>query len=1102
MNTRHVKTLTTYAVLTLILMSTLAGLLVALPIVKAQAGEITLSSENLHHYKVIEVRVNIPGLDAESVELVLTDAAGQPLELIDKGDNSIPNGRFKAYRIGVGVFYAYIGGPDVDLSINPAYPKVVENDAIVKLSSAPSPGAALYVVVLGYDISKGFTFNTVKPADVTLDRTEVPARRPTDFTVRLTITDQDLNLDPTKVDDLSSHPVTIDVTWISSTTGETKYKTVVKSDSNIKESKVNSGVFSFTFTVSEITPPDASLGPGDTFLLNVYSNVGLMSDDGKYLTVKLNVVYRYPEVAVYFTQQGITVSVKSPDDNVGTTSIDTLDPGKEITIKYGTTTCDVDGSDFKETAKNTGVFEYEIPVEWGSSTSLTCSPMKFVMGVDSKSFSISAKYLDITGSGTFTTKAPTVEVIKQSPVQVVLLVNDSDLNVDANSIDRLTAEIDPTNDIIKLKSGTLILYEIYFKNPDGTQLDIPNTYSSDPQFFETDFDSGLFKVVIQSQGLLKAGESYTIVITDHTGGYTVSVPVTITPIEVRLDRSTYPVNRDEDVVIHVTYIDDRRNTDAKTIDTVPAGTLKYKVVNPVTGNVVIGDTDVDALTETAPDSGVFTGIIKVSASKPEYIDAVVTVYVQGESTVKATATFKVYQLTPSDLKAEPTQINITGCFTITVNDPDANVDSESKDSVTVTVAATSKTAKETGVNTGVFTLTLCAGDVGAKPGSSITIKYQEKTPPLAPTATTFVGSEYDVTASVKVVSFSGRLELPKDWIGPYETLTFYITDPDLNMDPELAETKTELVRIAVEGLAITWTLNGAETDLNTGKFKIKLNLPYLLTGTNTPSPEDLAPYIGKKLTIVYVDEVDATGNKATVISTLTIKAVNAEIIVDKTAVNLDEVLKITIKNADIAQNPAADFRKVVIRSTTYPTGVTLYASEVESGVYEVSVTPVSLNDWILGAPQIPAKLGDTIEIVYEDPIATSGKKEIFSKTVMVGRFVEKPGKAESVTFVDVTTGQTVTPRVGREVFLTVALKNTDIVERSMTLIIVVRDPNGVAVARFAGSATLGAGASTNLSFGWTPIVSGSHSVEVYIVKSLADRTPMGEAASFTATVVA
>jgi hypothetical protein len=180
----------------------------------------------------------------------------------------------------------------------------------------------------------------------------------------------------------------------------------------------------------------------------------------------------------------------------------------------------------------------------------------------------------------------------------------------------------------------------------------------------------------------------------------------------------------------------------------------------------------------------------------------------------------------------------------------------------------------------------------------------------------------------------------------------------------------------------------------------------------------------------------------------------------------------------------------------------LYAAEVEPGIYEVTVTVVSLKDWVIGAPQIPAKLGDTITIEYRDPIAADGTEKVFSKSIAVGVFVEMPGKAEAVKTVDVVTGAVVVPKVNREVFLTVSVRNTDIVERSMTVIVVVRDPAGVAVARYAASFTLGAGASTEQAFGWIPIVSGSHTVEIYIVRSLADRTPVGEPATFTVSVEA
>jgi hypothetical protein len=999
------------------------------------------------------------------------------------------------------VYVAYLGGESVDLSSNPAYPKKAIAGSIAKVPTL-SPGSTIVIEALGYGISTTVTYGAVKPASISFDRTEVPARRTSEYTVRLTVVDQDLNLDPTKVDDLSAYPIKISVTWISGTTGQIDTKSLTISGATIKESAVNSGSFTVSLTVDAITPAGATLAKGDVFLLSVASDIGWGGDNTKTVTGKLTVVYRYPEVSVSFTQQGITISITSPDDNVRTDYVDTLDPTRSVMIAFAGKTHNIAGNLFTETGKNTGVFTYTLPVEWGSTNDLSTAPLKVILGLDRKSFTLSATYLDITGSGTYVTASPEVTVLKASPVNVILLVKDSDINVDKNSIDSLTADVDAANDVIKLKKGDLVIYEVSFKNPDGTTVDIPATYppaGTSIVFFETDFDSGEFRFVIPSPGLFVAGKSYTVVIKDHTGDYTVSVPITISPVKIELDRSVYPINRDYAVVVYITYVDDRYNTNPATIDSIPAGVVKYKVVNPVTGEEVVPETSIGAgvLKETGPDTGIFTGKITISASTPRYIDAKITVYTAED--VKAEAVFKVYQLTPGDLKVEPASINITGCFKITVYDPDADVDSKNADSVTVYVNNAPKTAKETGANTATFTVTVCAKRLGVSPGATITVKYTERTPPLSPTATTFAGSEYDITATVKVVSFTGSLIVPKDWIGPYETMVIKVKDPDLNLDPTVVDGPVE-VKVAIEGMTTTYSVYLYETDVNTGEFSGKLNIAYLVTGSYTPLVEQVAGLIGKKVTLLYLDAADATGARATQIAILTIKAFDATITTDKTSVNIGESFKITINNPDIAQNPAPQYRQVIVRSTTYPAGVTLYAAEVTPGVYEVTVTVVELKNWVPGAPQIPAKLGDTITIEYSDPIAADGKSKLFSTTIAVGRFVEMPGKAEAVKTVDVVTGAEVKPSVGKEVFLTLTIRNTDIVERSMTVIVVVRDPAGVAVARYAATVTLGAGAATDVSFGWTPIVSGDHSVEVHIVKSLADRTPVGAPATFTVSV--
>ena len=1142
MNSKYVKNLTTYITLTLIIASVFVGISTIIQPVKAQ-GTITLSSENLHPWKVVEIIVNIPGLDADSIDLRITKATGEPLALTYKGGTGASSdekgGFLKAAKIAVGVFVAYLGGDSVDLASNPAYPKKVITATIgtttvttnIARISTLDAGSTINIEVLGYGITKSLIYSAVKPASISLVRSEVPSRRTNAYEVVITLEDQDLNLDPTKVDVLSpSYPIVVYVTWISGTTGNTYTKTVTFSSSEIKESAVNSGKFTISPRVDDLRPTDPGTGQpitpqkGDTILLNVYSNINWGSDSGKYLTARLDVVYRYPEVSVSFTQQAVTITITSPDDNVDPYAKDNLDPTTSVTISYYGTDYFIPTNKFVETGANTGVFTYTLTVArwdtltWGTTTAIDTSADTIILPKDVKSFSISAKYLDISGSATYTTVSPTINVIKASPVKVVLNISDKDLNIDPDSVEYLTATLTSDSKTIqfKLKGVGEVVYEVSIRDSTGNPVTLPSGYANNVNFFETDFDSGVFTlslpsvVVIQNveHVVFAPGKSYFIDIIDHTGKYSTTVSVTITPIKIELDRTTYPINRDKPVVIHVTYYNDKLNIDPTRKDSVSEGVLKFKVTDVKDTTITSGN--VGTLTETGPDTGIFVGTITLSAGTPQWIDAKIVVYLSEDASVYATATFKPYQLAATDISVDVDKVNLTGCFVVTINDPDANVDSEDIDTVSIDVigpkGTLSKTAYETDVNTGVFKYKFCAITSVAGPGDTITIKYIEKTPVLAPTTTSFEGSEYPITTTVKVMSYTGELVLPKDWIGPYEIMSIQVKDPDLNANSQIAE-KYEggatPVKVVIEGVPQTFTIDIIETGINTGVFKGKINLPYLIAqalgkSVDALTAEDLGKFIGRSVTIVYLDSTDASGARATVIKTLTIKAVDAEIIVDKESVNLGDTLKITIKNADIAQNPRPEFRRVFIRSTTYPTGITLYALEVEPGVYEVSVKVVSLAEWVVGAPQIPAKLGDKIDIAYEDPIAADGTTKTFMKSVGVGVYAAMPGKTEKTAFLDPVTGAPITPTKGKEMFLSVTLKNVDIVEHSMTVIVVVRDPNGVAVGRFAATVTLGAGASTEVSWSWTPIVAGSHTIEVYIVKSLADRTPIGE--TYTTTV--
>jgi len=919
-----------------------------------------------------------------------------------------------------------------------------------------------------------------------------------------------------------------------------------------KETTANSGALAITLSAKDIldlieaadtsfTGTEKKFDAGDLLVVEAASNIVVdatkwgndyVLSDSK----TLDAVYTYPKVSIDFTNQVVTITVESPDDNVDLGTKDYLNGEVKIAYYIDTTkvygvTITPDMKKFKETGANTGVFTYKLKVRWGGAEGIDTTKGIVYLKAGDREFTVKATYLDITASAKYTAVAPDVSIERATAKVVVLSVTDPDLNNDPNTLERLeltSIAIDGTMSFKKVKIKDEfyepVLYTVKITDTKGNAIVPPSGYS--PSFIETDVNSNTFKLMLPSQysgtQLLKPGETYVITLTDSTGTYTKSVTVTVAEIKVELDRTTYPINIDGDVVVYVKLYDDRLNVDPTAIDTTDSGVLKCYVYNPTTGlyiNPATGATssaktaeievDVPALKETGPNTGVFTASITVDHTKmsPAWIGAKIVVYKADEPDYKAEAKFDVYQIAPGDLSVDKTVVPLNGTLILTVYDPDANVDSAVKDEVSVDVYVdgvkkASLSLTETDVNSNKFECKVSVlKDIGyVKPGSTIKFEYSDRTPVRSPTALDF-GEPVKVSVTVKVASFTGSLSVPKDWIGPYEIMTIRVVDQDLDTDPTVANTAT--VSVLIEGSAESKNLVLTETGMNTGVFEGKFSLGWWEKGDvkYIIDVKDIREkYMGKKVTITYVDEADENGNRKVNVATLAIKAVDAEISVDKEAVNLGQVLTITVKNLDIAQNPKAEFRQVLLRSTTYPTGITFYASEVEPGVYQVKVQVVSLDAWTPGAPQIPAKLGDTITIVYKDPIAADGTEKSFTKTVVVGVPVERPVPASEQKFLDVTGAEKEVGKVGETVMLSAKVQNVDVVDREFTAVFQVKDERGAVVYIAWITAKLAPGTSMTPAVSWTPTVAGTYTVEVLVVKSIAEPTPYSDKISAPFTV--
>ncbi|MEM0153960.1 MAG: hypothetical protein QXP12_07560 [Ignisphaera sp.] len=1153
MKSTHIKTIST-ALLTLLVLSILPATVLLIKPTYAQ-GSITPSSANLNPEKVIALDIRGDLGDQPSLRVLRPD--GTPVNLLRRDGTT--DTVFYAYRIATGRYVAYLGGENVNLNTNPASPLPgTPGGSIARLATSIAKGTTLTIEVVGTDIKASVIYDTVD-STLTIDLSpKVFAYRRLDVRIPLTIVDPDLDKDPTAKDSVDSSQISVTLRLIKAEGGEASVSTTLNqlnpTPSTLTETAVGSATFKTLVSLSAINNLlSGQLGrwiyEGDRLLISVQPTSAVQGgwSDAASGSDAATAVYRKPTVEIIATNQGVTVRIVSPDDNINPNAKDNLDcqdlnndgtSDTEIVVSVAGVSMTFACSDFQETDVNTGVFEKSFNVAWGNNAGITATTITYPRG--SKEIIIEAHYrmgtgqlrplgynVDASGSGAYVPVVSEISVTKATIKTISLTVVDQDLNTRSNSVEYLTASYATAGqfDLNLLHPETnVVLARITLKDIYGSIVSVtPNTPATALiSFVETDFNTGVFTIRINSTMLgISPGAEYILEYRDYTAGpgTVITLPIKIAPLAIELDRAVYPVNRNG-IVVYVTYTNDRFNNDPSRRDSVDV-TVSVRYIDGT--EAAIGTY---TLSETDIDSGVFAGSINIPGTwfaTPRIIDA--TLIVSGPDDISTTAKIRAHD---ADVTVDKTVVRWGDVVEIKVRDMDGNRDSKARDSVTINILGTDKPCQETDVNTGEF---ICRFTVSwddplfrVEPGTTITVRYVDETPIMSPTAATWRTVPY--VATFKVATFTGELivETVEDgFVGVLEEFDVVVKDPDLNRymgraDNPVADSYVrDVISVSFEGIPVAPSYSVSETGINTSTFSLelaegtRLSLVMALEDAGILSPgltprqraETMAQYIGKRVTIAYIDDRDATGSRKITTKTLTIKAWDAAISVDKEAVNLGEWLTINITNKDIAGTTVTEYKTVILRSDSYPTGIMFIAEEVAPGVFQVKVQVVDVNAWIPGAKQIPAKIGDRITIEYVDPVTADGRAyATFTKTVGVGVFVPMPGRAEKVVSVDVVTGQTVTPKVGREVFLTVTLRNTDIVERGMTAIVVVRDPAGVAVARFAAVVTLGAGASTEVSFGWTPIVSGSHTVEVYIVKSLADRTPVGEPAEFSIGVEA
>ncbi|RLI26837.1 MAG: hypothetical protein DRO52_01940 [Candidatus Hecatellales archaeon] len=262
---------------------------------------------------------------------------------------------------------------------------------------------------------------------------------------------------------------------------------------------------------------------------------------------------------------------------------------------------------------------------------------------------------------------------------------------------------------------------------------------------------------------------------------------------IEADRGEYP----PDAKAYITVRDQDLNQDPTAIesyavDPLNGETLLFldRVRGGATSNIQSGLT----LVETGPSTGVFEVQATLSSTNFAFIDVAIFRYEDQHPavTVKTSASI-ITHLGLVSFDSDSYSLGRTA--TISLEEPDGNLDSKTVDTIQVRVWSDSDPTgfdvnlTETEVNSGSFkgtvTFTFEAsnptqGRLQAKGGDTVYVRYFD--------SSNDVGIAQNVTDTAAIISHTGTISLDRDTYVPGVILYVTVSDPDENLDPDAAET--------------------------------------------------------------------------------------------------------------------------------------------------------------------------------------------------------------------------------------------------------------------------------------------------------------------------
>jgi len=1085
------------------------------------AGTFTVSSiqftaPGMIELKVVDADLNLNASAYDTATVTYSFGTNNTALTLNE---TLPNsGEFICY---LGIAGAYI------LPANPPYGTIYNNYTIAAgtltagdefdLSYADQSPVATTTITILYDVYESTA------TDISFDRSS--GEYPMNGYIRLNLKDLDYNYDPTKADTVGLNwslidPTINNATWFNATFTETGVNTAIfRCEFSYYTDTTNFG--GYTINIG------TNVTAGNAVKFTNYNQTDAVF---KYITMK-NFARSFTVADSFTTNGDLTITVTDPNFNHKSWA-------KENLGSFGATSVNVttDGNvdlfnvtgNMKETDYNTGVFTYKMPVAIGAAT-LNDGTLQVSAG-DSKA---TIKYyangtLELVTTSSWSTTQATITADKtayRSTETAKITITAPDLNDDADNPNSATCIFPGVGNT--LNSTTKVNENAVQVGNMTVTVDSLTAQSLGAQtltFTETGVNTNIFTA---SLDLTKVGTSTGVALTNgdvvqvsyydaiNDGTQSVSFTIGVTAATVALDRETYPVAAPAigAVSFKITVTDSDFNN-ATLIDTVTTcWWALYGSNGTIAGGFPITQV---SLTETGANTAIFTKKVTFGpfgATQTNMTNGWIKVWYTDPSTAENITAVGYLRVSDGSLTTNATSVQAGDVIKVTLTEADLNTYYGTQETPTVTfdytnTAGTSVTGlmltlTETGANTGVFEGTLTIGKpfvanttIVPKPGSTITFTYKDWTPSTVTAALpNFPTTATSYTKSVTMLSHTGTISLDKSEYGPGAKMTVTVVDADLNSDVTAKETilaAGQTLILRVSGVADTY-YDLVEDSVSSSTFTNK-TIQWAADAT----------LIGKTFQVYYKDVTDASGNTVYAVATGTITSWDATVSFDKAYYSVGDVATVIVYNPDNNTDPTLQENiQTTVTSDHDPVGQTVTLTE--TGVNTGNFTGTIQVSSTIASGKVYAQTGDTLTASFVDKLpadyATTTTSKTFTGTAIVGIPVSRPVPASAQTFVDPNTGATVTSgTVGTAIGLQATVQNVDVVNKTFTAIFKVKDSAGVTISISWVTGTLVAGQSLTPGVSWTPSVAGDYTIEVLVVKTLAEPTAYSDKLTSTLTV--